>query len=131
MGSANLIRGRVQPGRAAAGRVVLETASGALVHGVDAGRRAAGEGVLSVRTVHLRLSREAPPGDANVWPARIRRRVFQGDFTQYHVEWDDRVLVVRSAAADPFAEGEGVYVAVEPRHCVLLEPDAAPGPSAS
>ena len=28
-----------------------------------------------------------PAGALNVWPATVRRRVFQGDFTQYHVDW--------------------------------------------
>jgi len=76
---------------------------------------------ISLRTVHVRLARERPAGTRNVWPARIRRRVFQGDFTQYHVDWDGRLLVVRSATVDPFGEDEAIYLAVEPRHCVLLE----------
>ncbi len=51
----------------------------------------------------------------------MRHRVFQGDFTQYHVDWDGRQLVVRCATTDPLGEDEGVYLSVEPRHCVLLE----------
>ena len=47
-----------------------------------------------------------PAAQANVWPVRIRRSVFQGDFTQYHVDWEDRQLVVRCTASDPLAEGE-------------------------
>jgi hypothetical protein len=56
-----------------------------------------------------------------VWPARIRRRVFHRDFTQYHVDWDGRRLIVRSAASEPMAEGEEVFVSADPRDCVLLE----------
>ena len=67
------------------------------------------------------ISREPATGSDNVWPATIRRRVFQGDFTQYHVDWDGRQLVVRCATAEPLGEGEPVYLSVEPRHCVLLE----------
>jgi len=77
--------------------------------------------------VHVRLTRERPPGARNVWPARIRRRVFQGDFTQYQVDWDGRTLVVRSATGDPFAEDDEIYLAVEPRHCVLLEDEPLRG----
>jgi hypothetical protein len=51
----------------------------------------------------------------------VRRRVFQGDFTQYHVDWSGRSLVIREVATDPVAEGETVFLVVEPRHCVLLE----------
>ena len=47
--------------------------------------------------------------------------MFQGDFTQYHVEWDGRTLIVRSAAPEPLAEGDPVFVSADPRHCVLLE----------
>jgi hypothetical protein len=47
--------------------------------------------------------------------------VFQGDFTQYHVDWSGRSLVIREVATDPLAEGEAVFLIVEPRHCVLLE----------
>ena len=76
---------------------------------------------MAVRTVHLRLARTAPAGAVNAWPARIRQRVFQGDFTQYHVEWHGQRLIVRSAAAEPMAEGDAVFVSADPQHCVLLE----------
>jgi ABC-type Fe3+/spermidine/putrescine transport system ATPase subunit len=62
-----------------------------------------------------------PAAQANVWPVRIRRRVFQGDFTQYHVDWEDRQLVVRCAATDLLDEGEQAYLTVDPHRCVLLE----------
>jgi ABC-type Fe3+/spermidine/putrescine transport system ATPase subunit len=121
VGSANLIRGRHRPDLEGGGLVALETAGGRIVHGSPCGRRVGREALLSVRTVHLKLSPERPAGERNVWPTRIRRRVFQGDFTQYHVEWDDRELIVRCATADPLAEGGDAYLTVEPRHCVLLE----------
>jgi ABC-type Fe3+/spermidine/putrescine transport system ATPase subunit len=92
------------------------------VHGSAPDGQAAGAEVLmAVRTVHLRLERARPATAVNAWPARIRQRVFQGDFTQYHVDWDGRRLIVRSAASEPMAEGEEVFVSAEPRHCVLLE----------
>jgi ABC-type Fe3+/spermidine/putrescine transport system ATPase subunit len=76
---------------------------------------------MAVRTVHLRLERVRPETSVNAWPARIRQRAFQGDFTQYDVDWDGRQLIVRSAAPDPLAEGDQVFVSAEPRHCVPLE----------
>src|SRR5947209_339833 len=121
IGSANLIRGRRRPDLERDGLVVIETPGGALVHGTALDRRAGAEALLAVRTVHLRLERTRPPASVNAWPARIRQRVFQGDFTQYHVDWDGRQLIVRSAAADPMAEGDEVFVSADPRHCVLLE----------
>jgi iron(III) transport system ATP-binding protein len=121
VGSANLIHGRRRADLEADGLVVLETAGGALVHGNAYGRPVPAEPRFAVRTIHLRVTRERPGGARNVWPARVRRRVFQGDFTQYHVDWNGRALVVRSAAVDPFVEDDEVYLAVDPRHCVLLE----------
>jgi ABC-type Fe3+/spermidine/putrescine transport system ATPase subunit len=121
VGSANLIRGRRRPDLERDGLVVIETAGGALVHGT-AGERAAGaEALMAIRTVRLRLERTRPDAALNVWPARIRQRVFQGDFTQYHIDWDGRTLIVRSAAPEPVTEGEEIFVSADPRYCVLLE----------
>jgi ABC-type Fe3+/spermidine/putrescine transport system ATPase subunit len=121
VGSANLIRGRRRPDLEREGFVVLETPGGALVHGTAFERRAGAEALVAVRTVHLRLERTRPAAPVNAWPARIRRRVFQGDLTQYHVDWDGRTLIVRAAAGEAMAEGDEVFVSAEPRHCVLLE----------
>ena len=38
-----------------------------------------------------------------------------------HVDGGGRSLVIREVATDPVAEGEAVFLPVEPRHCVLLE----------
>ena len=122
VGSANLIRGRRRPDLERDGLLVLETPGGALVHGTALDRQVAGAEVLmAVRTVHLRLERARPAASINAWPGQIRQRVFQGDFTQYHVDWDGRRLIVRSAASEAMAEGDEVFVSVDPRHCVLLE----------
>ena len=121
VGSANLIRGRHRPDLARDGLVVLETPSGILVHGSAHGRSIGANPLFAVRTVHIRLWRERPGSGVNVWPARVRQRVFQGDFTQYHLDWDGRPIVVRAVAADPVSEGDEVYLSVDPGHCVLLE----------
>jgi ABC-type Fe3+/spermidine/putrescine transport system ATPase subunit len=121
VGSANLIRGRRRPDLERDGLVVLETPGGALVHGTALDRSAPAEALMAIRTVRLSLARARPEAAVNAWRGRIRQRVFQGDLTQYHVEWEGRVLVVRSAAAEPLAEGDEVFVSAEPRHCVLLE----------
>src|SRR6266513_1546500 len=110
VGSANLIRGRRRPDLERDGLVVIETPGGALVHGIAPDRRAGAEVLVAVRTVRLRIDRARPAGAVNVWPARIRQRVFQGDFTQYHLEWEGRQLIVRSPAAEPMAEGDEVFV---------------------
>ena len=77
--------------------------------------------MFSARTVHLQLSRERPSAQRNVWTASVRSRVFQGDFTQYHLDWDGRRLVLRCVTTDPVAEGTDLFLSVDPRHCILLE----------
>src|SRR3954447_26954000 len=56
IGSANLIRGRNRTELAMGDVIVLETTGGDVVYGMAHGRSAGPEPVLSVRTVHLRIS---------------------------------------------------------------------------
>jgi len=37
------------------------------------------------------------------------------------VDWDGRTLIVRTAAAEPLADGDEVFVTADPRYCVTLE----------
>ncbi len=121
VGSANLIQGKLRPDLQRDGLIALETAAGSLIYGMAYGRKAGADGTFSVRTVHMHLGNDWSPDQVNVWPVRIRRSIFQGDFTQYGVDWDGRQLVVRSSATEPIEEGSQAFLAVDPRHCVLLE----------
>lgn len=125
VGSSNLIHGQVRADLSSDSEVVLQTAGGALIHGVKHGRRAQDQAVLSVRTVHFQLSAQAPQGQRNVWPVTISKSVFLGDLTQLHVDWAGMPLVIRQTPADAFAEGSTAYLQVDPNHCVLLEPGQA------
>jgi alpha-amylase/alpha-mannosidase (GH57 family) len=62
-----------------------------------------------------------PSGEVNVLPVQVRRSIFQGDFTQYQVGWENRELVVRCHTVSPIAENTEAWLAVDPRCCVLLE----------
>ena len=70
--------------------------------------------------MHLALSAQKPAGARNVWPVRIERSVFQGDFSQTIVLWGDQRLVIRGTM-EPLAEGSEAFMTVEPRRVVLLE----------
>jgi ABC-type Fe3+/spermidine/putrescine transport system ATPase subunit len=122
VGSANLVSGRYRPDLSRDGLVALEMPSRAIMHGIADGRPIGAEPSFSVRTVHLRLSSQRPQGEINVWPVRVRRLVFQGDFTQAFVSLGEQDLIVRSTAMEPLAEGQEAYLTVEPQRCVLLEP---------
>ncbi len=121
VGAANLISGTLRHDLAREGIIVLETASGALVHGRENGRHVGTAGVFSVRTVYPWLSRAQPNSPVNTWQVRISRRVFLGDFVQYLVDWEGHHLVVRRPPTERFDEGEQVYLDIAPEHCVLLE----------
>ena len=86
-----------------------------------AAARSARTGTLSVRTVHLSLSRERPAGAVNVWPVKIIRSVFLGDFVQVNVRWGGQDLVLRQIGAPALEPGETGYLQVPPTLCALLE----------
>src|SRR6188474_3525355 len=115
VGSANLIRGRNRTDLAIDDLVALETSSGHVVYGMAHGRPAGADLTFSIRTVHLALSATKPAAAQNVWPVRVERSVFQGDFTQTHVAWGDQRLVIRGAAMEPLPEGSEAYMTVEPK----------------
>jgi ABC-type Fe3+/spermidine/putrescine transport system ATPase subunit len=120
IGSANLIRGRGRPDLAAPGQIALETADGQVIHGMVYGRPVGDRLTVSVRTVHLQISEQRQPGDKNVWPVRVEKTVFQGDFSQVHVMWGTQTLIIRRAAMEPLAPGSEVYMTVDPKRVVLL-----------
>jgi ABC-type Fe3+/spermidine/putrescine transport system ATPase subunit len=120
VGSANLIRGKHRADLDADGLTALE-AGGGIVYGMAHGRPVGAELTFSVRTVHLTLSAQKPAAARNVWPVRVERSVFQGDFTQTNVRWGEQLIVIRAAAMAPLAEGSEAFMTVDPARVVLLE----------
>ena len=120
VGSANLVHGRNRRDLAQDGVLAIETPGGQVIYGYAYGRPAGDELTVSVRTVHVQISPQRPAGDRNVWPARVEKTVFQGDFTQVHVLWGDQRLIARCAAFDPLPAGQEVFIAVAPKRVVLL-----------
>jgi iron(III) transport system ATP-binding protein len=120
VGAANLIGGVVRHDLGGADTVVLETAGGQLVHGVNPGHTLAHSGSVAIRTVYLQLARDASPSEPNRWTARVKQRAFLGDAIEYILDWHGRDLVARRPVGDVFAENEEVHITVEPSRCVLL-----------
>src|SRR4051812_18550130 len=94
VGSANLIRGKHRTDLDGNGLIALETPAGHIVYGMAHGRPASAELTFSIRTVHLSLSAQKPANERNLWPVRVERSVFQGDFTQMNVAWGAQRLVI-------------------------------------
>jgi hypothetical protein len=65
-----------------------------------------------------------------VWPVTVEKTVFQGDFSQVHIDWGGTRLIARCAAMEPIEAGAALFMMVEPRRVVLLAPDAASESSA-
>jgi ABC-type Fe3+/spermidine/putrescine transport system ATPase subunit len=122
VGSANLVRGKPRPGLASGDTVAIDTGAGRIVYATAHGRQLSEDACVSIRAVHIELSQNPRPEQKNSWPTEIRRSVFLGDLTQIHVAWGDRELVVRQSGMQRWSEGQTVYLTVDPRHCVLLEP---------
>src|SRR6188768_821000 len=120
VGSANLIRGKNRGEPATGDAVALETQAGHIVHGMAHGRPTGTELTFSIRTVHLALSAQKPANERNVWPVRVERSVFQGDFTQTIVKWGEQRLTIRGTM-EPLAEGSDAFMSVDPKRVVLLE----------
>jgi ABC-type Fe3+/spermidine/putrescine transport system ATPase subunit len=123
VGSANLISGRLRSDLSSDGLVVLEADGGHILHGISHGRTPGPNPVMSVRTVHLRLTAARADVPVNVWPVVVRRTVFLGDMTQVHVEWGGRELIIRQTTADVWQEGDAAWLSISPGACVLLEPE--------
>jgi ABC-type Fe3+/spermidine/putrescine transport system ATPase subunit len=125
VGSANLISGRHRTDLDTDGLVAIETAGGDIVYGSAYGRPIGDTATMSVRTVHFKFSTQRPAGERNVWPVKVDRMVFQGDFTQVHVTWSGQHLVIRCAALEPTEGAHDAFMSVDPRRVVLLEAEKA------
>jgi ABC-type Fe3+/spermidine/putrescine transport system ATPase subunit len=125
VGSANLIRGRHRAELSGNGRIALETAGGQIIYGTAYDRPVGDRLTMSVRTVHVRLGASRPDGGVNVWPVKVEKSVFQGDFSQVHIDWGGERLIARCAAMEPVADGTALYMTIEPRHAVLLAHEPA------
>src|SRR4051794_6241351 len=119
VGSANLIRGRHRADLDGDGLIALE-GPGGTVYGMAHGRLVGDALTFSVRTVHLSLSAQKRMSERNVWPVRVERSVFQGDFTQMNVAWGDQRLTIRGTM-EPLPEGSDAWLSVDPKRVVLLE----------
>jgi iron(III) transport system ATP-binding protein len=124
VGSANLITGRLRPDLARDGLIAVETAAGHVVYATAHGRPVTPAPTVSIRTVHLQIATERPAGDMNVWPVKIRKAVFLGDFAQLNVAWGETIVVVRRLGSDMVADGQPAWLSADPQRCVLLETTA-------
>jgi ABC-type Fe3+/spermidine/putrescine transport system ATPase subunit len=115
VGSANLVEGKIRPA-GAPGPVTFDTPSGLSLQAWAARPPRGDETHVAIRTAYIDFG----PG-TNATPARIRSRLFHGDFIQYIVEWPAGQLTVRRPPTEVLDEGAEVTLSFAAEHCVLLE----------
>lgn len=91
--------------------------------GIERDLRSGHKVIVSIRPEHVRLSKARPAADdeANVFSARISKRVFLGNFQEYWVELDGHTLRVQASVTEEFDENDPVTVRLEPDWMTVIE----------
>ncbi|WP_178133955.1 ABC transporter ATP-binding protein [Vineibacter terrae] len=117
VGSANIIKGRLDPASSDGGLLAFEV-EGGLTLRVSAPHAVRGdETEVAVRTAYIDM--QARPGDNHV-RGTVRQRMFHGDFVQYIVDCPCGSLIVRRPPTNLLDEGAEATLSFSPEHCVLL-----------
>lgn len=131
LGKVNLLQAAATGKREADLREQFRLAGGGEVHVRTAGAggpSAEGTAVrVGLRAELIRLSRNAPAAEKNVWKARVERAVFFGDGIEYMIAIPVGRLRVRTPPYDQFRIGEEVFASIAPEHCFIV--GATPQPA--
>lgn len=124
LGKVNLLQATATGGRETDLRERFRLAGGGEVHVRTAGTSGpSAEGTtvrVGLRAELIRLSRDAPAAEDNVWKARVERAVFFGDGIEYMVAIPVGRLRVRTPPYDQFHIGEEVFASIAPEHCFIV-----------
>jgi ABC-type Fe3+/spermidine/putrescine transport system ATPase subunit len=115
VGSANLVEGKIRAANGP-GPVTFDTTAGLSLQAWAVHPPRGDETHVVIRTAYIDFE-----SGANAAPARIRSRLFHGDFIQYIVEWPAGQLTVRRPPTEVLDEGADVTLSFAAEHCVLLE----------
>ena len=121
VGSANLIVGRIEGPTNGAGAIRFAAQGGLTLAALANHAPKGNETTVAVRTAYIDLRPGLPNGGAKAGAGTIHRRMFNGDFVQYIVDWPAGPLIVRRPPTELLDEGAAVAVSFAPEHCVLLE----------
>jgi iron(III) transport system ATP-binding protein len=118
VGSANLIKGRVREPSPSAGTLEFVAEGGHSLQATAPHTLRGTETEVAVRTAYIQIGEVT---SVNLFPGRVRRRMFHGDFVQYVIDCPLGQVIVRRPPTNLVAEGEGVSLSFSPEHCILLE----------
>ena len=74
---------------------------------------------VAVKTVHVHLGREKPPGP-NTFQAVIEQRHFVGDMVAYVLRWGNVLLQVQQPSVVMYERDTSVWCTIDPAHVVPL-----------
>lgn len=121
LGSANLLRGRVDADAAGGRRpVLLATRSGSLRLLLDTPHAAGQEVELVVRPEDVLLGLDAPSDDTPALQGRLRQVSFLGGVVEYDVDVDGATVRALSHSAHELEAGQQVWLRFDPRRCSVF-----------
>jgi iron(III) transport system ATP-binding protein len=113
VGTTNFIDGEaLAPGRVRTAIGDVEIAPG---EPLRAGERV----VLSVRPEDVELSETRPEG-GNVWEGKVDQKVFLGEYNDFQVKLEERVLLSRCHPSLRTRVGDPIFVRLRPEKCVAF-----------
>ena len=118
IGMTNIIPGQTKDARE--GLCVVQTSLGEIHCRVDESRLSDDKVLILVRPESVHLSSHAQITGKNIWPGKIKGKVFMGDYIDCEVACDGLSL---RAKIDPYSdlrETDKVYVSVDPSRCAVI-----------
>ena len=76
--------------------------------------------LVLVRPESLRLTSISPASRQNIWSGEIKEKIFLGDFIDCEISCDGFSLRAKVDPYNDLAEGQRVYVSVDPARCAII-----------
>ena len=76
--------------------------------------------LVLVRPESLRLTSISPASQQNIWSGEIKEKIFLGDFIDCEISCDGFSLRAKVDPYNDLAEGQRVYVSVDPARCAII-----------
>ena len=117
VGAANLLEGEIS----GSGNHVTFTTQGLSLKAFAPYGVATRKVTAAIRTAYVEVAPVGSnPRHANIVKARVRQRMFHGDFIQYVIDWPAGTLIVRRPPTEVFEEGTEILLCFDAVHCIIL-----------
>jgi len=116
IGTANFIRGNIKQ-YINEGNYRVDTEIGSIIIKTDYELQENDSILISVRPEDIYLEK----GDENTFVARIKIRTYMGNFVDYHIDINGKILKVQSNGKSLFEEGSEINFSFKPVNCTIVE----------